>query len=118
MRHISAHSQTVQTVSTDARNACRRIQNRSLMEETLQTGDADLISLSRPLVREPNLPMLMKEGKEKADCISCNAACAFFRIPYTHCVVLEKNGRKNSSNKILIDHNNISASIQYQDKSC
>lgn len=67
---------------------------RSLMEETLQAGDADLISLSRPLVREPNLPALMKEGKEKADCISCNACLRFFRIPYTHCVVLEKERKK------------------------
>ncbi len=64
--------------------------SRSLMEEVLQAVDADLISLSRPLVREPDLPNLMHQGKEKADCISCNACLRFFRIPYTHCVALAK----------------------------
>jgi 2,4-dienoyl-CoA reductase-like NADH-dependent reductase (Old Yellow Enzyme family) len=71
---------------------------RSLMENVLESGDADLISISRPLVREPNLPNLMHDGKEKADCISCNACMRFFRIPYTHCVVLAKaSSRKASS---------------------
>jgi 2,4-dienoyl-CoA reductase-like NADH-dependent reductase (Old Yellow Enzyme family) len=64
------------------------------MEDTIQQSHADLISLSRPLIREPNLPLAMRNGKEKADCISCNACLRFFRIPYTHCVALAKEQKK------------------------
>lgn len=44
-----------------------------LMDEILEKGDADLISLSRPLIREPNLINIWKEGKLlRPKCISCN----------------------------------------------
>ena len=45
------------------------------IEEVLQTGAVDFISLSRPLIRQPDLPnqWLSGEGPEKAACISCNA---------------------------------------------
>lgn len=44
-----------------------------LMDEILEKGDADLISLSRPLIREPNLINIWKEGKIlRPKCISCN----------------------------------------------
>jgi len=39
----------------------------------LKTGVADLISMSRPLIREPGLIRRWKEGnRKKAKCISCN----------------------------------------------
>ncbi|HMK44650.1 MAG TPA: NADH:flavin oxidoreductase [Dissulfurispiraceae bacterium] len=72
------------------------LRSRSVMEDVLTSGDADLVSLSRPIIREPNLPKLMRGGKETADCISCNACLRFFRIPYTHCVALEKERKKTS----------------------
>jgi 2,4-dienoyl-CoA reductase-like NADH-dependent reductase (Old Yellow Enzyme family) len=45
------------------------------IEEVLQSGAADFISLARPLIRQPDLPNLWisGEGPEKAACISCNA---------------------------------------------
>jgi 2,4-dienoyl-CoA reductase-like NADH-dependent reductase (Old Yellow Enzyme family) len=45
------------------------------IEEVLQSGAADFISLSRPLIRQPDLPnqWLSGENPGKADCISCNA---------------------------------------------
>jgi 2,4-dienoyl-CoA reductase-like NADH-dependent reductase (Old Yellow Enzyme family) len=45
------------------------------IEEILQSGAADFISLSRPLIRQPDLPNLWQGGKGpgKAACISCNA---------------------------------------------
>ena len=47
----------------------------SRIEEVLQSGAADFVSLSRPLIRQPELPDLWRSGKgaDKAECISCNA---------------------------------------------
>jgi len=45
------------------------------IEDVLGSGDVDFVSLSRPLIRQPNLPnlWLSGEGPDRADCISCNA---------------------------------------------
>jgi 2,4-dienoyl-CoA reductase-like NADH-dependent reductase (Old Yellow Enzyme family) len=47
------------------------IRSREVMERILDEGSADLISLSRPLIREPDLPNRMRNGQERAACISC-----------------------------------------------
>ncbi len=67
------------------------IRSKSVAEEILQTGTADLASISRPLIREPDLPSKFMEGKEKADCISCNGCMRFMRLDEIKCVQLEKN---------------------------
>jgi 2,4-dienoyl-CoA reductase-like NADH-dependent reductase (Old Yellow Enzyme family) len=47
--------------------------SRTAMEDTLVAGEADLISLSRPLIAEPDLPnRLQREEQESAARISCN----------------------------------------------
>lgn len=49
--------------------------HRSLsnMEHVLNEGRIDFLSLSRPLIREPDLPNLLRSGKSKtAKCVSCN----------------------------------------------
>lgn len=66
------------------------IRSRSVAEEILQKNEADLISLSRPLIREPDLPKKWMEGKETADCISCNGCMRFIKLDYVKCVQLEK----------------------------
>jgi 2,4-dienoyl-CoA reductase-like NADH-dependent reductase (Old Yellow Enzyme family) len=45
------------------------------LEEILQRGRVDLISLCRPLISEPDLPQRWLEGRGKSgtDCISCNS---------------------------------------------
>jgi 2,4-dienoyl-CoA reductase-like NADH-dependent reductase (Old Yellow Enzyme family) len=44
-----------------------------LMEEIIKSGDADFISLSRPLIREPGIINEWKSGnRRRAACISCN----------------------------------------------
>ncbi len=48
------------------------IRSRSVAEGILAEGAVDLISLGRPLTREPDLPLLWQGGKDGADCISCN----------------------------------------------
>jgi len=47
------------------------------MEEVLEEKFADLISMSRPLIREPFLIKKFREGKaEEASCVSCNKCFA------------------------------------------
>jgi 2,4-dienoyl-CoA reductase-like NADH-dependent reductase (Old Yellow Enzyme family) len=47
----------------------------SKIEAVLESKGADFISLSRPLIRQPDLPRLWQSGKgpDQAECISCNA---------------------------------------------
>jgi len=47
------------------------------MEEILKNGFADFISMSRPLIREPNIVKKISEGKvDSAACVSCNKCFA------------------------------------------
>jgi 2,4-dienoyl-CoA reductase-like NADH-dependent reductase (Old Yellow Enzyme family) len=47
--------------------------SRRVMEEVLVAGDADFISLSRPLICEPGLPNRLRTGlQERSACISAN----------------------------------------------
>ncbi len=49
----------------------------SYMEEILEKGDVDFISMSRPFIREPFLVKRFKEGKgEVVSCVSCNKCLA------------------------------------------
>jgi 2,4-dienoyl-CoA reductase-like NADH-dependent reductase (Old Yellow Enzyme family) len=51
--------------------------SRSVMEDVLASGDADFISLCRPLICEPNLPERMRLGlQERSRCISANRCWA------------------------------------------
>jgi 2,4-dienoyl-CoA reductase-like NADH-dependent reductase (Old Yellow Enzyme family) len=47
------------------------LRSRAVMDEVLASGDADLISLCRPLIREPDLPRRLRTGEATASaCIS------------------------------------------------
>jgi len=47
--------------------------SRQVMEEVLASGDADFISLCRPLICEPDFPSRMRGGlQERSACISAN----------------------------------------------
>jgi 2,4-dienoyl-CoA reductase-like NADH-dependent reductase (Old Yellow Enzyme family) len=63
------------------------MRTRKVMEDVLRKREADLIGLSRPLLREPDLPNKIKEtGKEKADCISCNKCTNYLELEKVECV--------------------------------
>lgn len=64
------------------------MRSKKVMEDVLKNKEADLIGLSRPLIREPDLPNLMREGKERADCISCNKCTKFDEIDYVKCAII------------------------------
>ncbi len=61
------------------------IRSRQIMDDILDRSDADLIALSRPLIREPDLPMKYKDGKNKADCISCNGCSKYYKLDKVRC---------------------------------
>ncbi len=43
------------------------------MQRVLRDGDADFISLARPLIREPDLVRQIEDGRTGlVDCVSCN----------------------------------------------
>jgi 2,4-dienoyl-CoA reductase-like NADH-dependent reductase (Old Yellow Enzyme family) len=67
------------------------MRSREVMEGVLERGEADLVGMSRPLIREPDLPNLMREGKGAADCISCNKCTRFNKLPFVFCKELHKN---------------------------
>jgi 2,4-dienoyl-CoA reductase-like NADH-dependent reductase (Old Yellow Enzyme family) len=46
--------------------------SREVMERVLDEGSTDLISLCRPLIREPDLPNRIRDGQDAATCISCS----------------------------------------------
>jgi 2,4-dienoyl-CoA reductase-like NADH-dependent reductase (Old Yellow Enzyme family) len=48
------------------------MRSKNLMERILEEGTADFISVSRPLIREPDLLQRFLEGQERSTCISCN----------------------------------------------
>jgi 2,4-dienoyl-CoA reductase-like NADH-dependent reductase (Old Yellow Enzyme family) len=84
------------------RDWCREIKNEvnvpsmmvgglrsfNLMEEVIQKGEADFISLSRPLIREPGIINDWKRGdRRKPACISCNHCLeALMKGKTLHCV--------------------------------
>lgn len=49
------------------------LRSMATMEGLLQNGYADMIALSRPFIKEPNLVERLRAGQVKAKCISCNA---------------------------------------------
>ncbi|MFC1953701.1 NADH:flavin oxidoreductase [Chloroflexota bacterium] len=57
------------------------IRSLETANEILQSGDADMISMCRPFIREPHLMVRWQRGKtEPATCISCNKCIPSNRI--------------------------------------
>ncbi|MDE7402566.1 MAG: NADH:flavin oxidoreductase [Muribaculaceae bacterium] len=64
------------------------LRSKNVMEDILNNSKIELLSLSRPLIRQPELPELLKENKtDKADCISCNAC---YRTDGHTCIFVPK----------------------------
>ena len=58
--------------------------SREVMEKFLNQSNVELLSLSRPLVREPDLPKKFLSGESSvAKCVSCNAC---YRTPAHRCI--------------------------------
>ena len=62
------------------------IRRTETMVGILHSGDADFISMSRPFIREPDLPNKIRAGKRGAvDCVSCNVCLAHDGQEPTQC---------------------------------
>ena len=57
--------------------ASNRIHDPAVAEQVLAAGQADLISMARPLLADPHLPRKLTEGRasQVVPCIACNQAC-------------------------------------------
>jgi 2,4-dienoyl-CoA reductase-like NADH-dependent reductase (Old Yellow Enzyme family) len=66
----------------------------NIMEEIVQNGEADFISLSRPFIREPDLINRWEKGDDrKAKCISCNKCSEVLENgKMLHCVQIKTHG--------------------------
>ncbi len=68
-----------------------RINMPDTAEEVLAQGDADMISMARPFLADPDWVNKAAEGREEAinTCIACNQACLdhVFRNEYASCLV-------------------------------
>lgn len=49
------------------------LRSMEIMTQIVRDGTADMVALSRPLIKEPDLINKFKTGQEKASCVSCNA---------------------------------------------
>jgi 2,4-dienoyl-CoA reductase-like NADH-dependent reductase (Old Yellow Enzyme family) len=69
------------------------LRDLGLMEEVIERGEADLVSLSRPLIREPHLVAEWRAGsRRRPACISCNQCYeALRRLEPLRCIQEEKN---------------------------
>ncbi len=66
------------------------IRSFSVMEKIIEKGRSDLISLSRPFIRDPLMVMKFRTGMiQKSECISCNKC---FNLRGISCAELKKKG--------------------------
>ena len=78
--------------------ASNRINSPEMVEEILQRGDADLVSMARPLLADPDF--VNKAAQERADeintCIACNQACLdhVFMNQKCSCLLNPRAGRE------------------------
>jgi 2,4-dienoyl-CoA reductase-like NADH-dependent reductase (Old Yellow Enzyme family) len=73
----------------------------ALMEKVIQNQEADFVSLSRPLIREPGIINDWRNGdRRRATCISCNQCFdALLRGEGLHCIQEKLKWRRSKANR-------------------
>jgi 2,4-dienoyl-CoA reductase (NADPH2) len=78
--------------------ASNRINDPALGEEILRNGQADLVTMARGLLADPDLPNKATEGKSHLiyHCIACNQGCfdRIFQLQPATCLVNPRAGRE------------------------
>jgi 2,4-dienoyl-CoA reductase (NADPH2) len=76
--------------------ATNRINDPAVAEQVLAAGDADLVSMARPLLADPHWVLKVSSGRESEinTCIACNQACLdkVFRNKRATCLVNPRAG--------------------------
>ncbi len=79
-----------------------RINMPEVAEAVLARGDADLVSMARPMLADPELVRKAAEGREDEinTCIACNQACLdhSFEMKLASCLVNPRAGRETELN--------------------
>ena len=72
------------------------VRSLDVIEQILEEGSADFVALSRPLIREPDLPnkWLKRIEELTAECISCNACYKSLTNGGIRCVQKEETEKK------------------------
>lgn len=61
------------------------------MQNILDSTKIEIISLSRPLICQPDFPKLMEQGDiEDSKCVSCNGC---YRSKFHRCVVFKRKNK-------------------------
>lgn len=88
--------------------ASNRINTPDVAEELLATGQADLVSMSRPLLADPNFVSKVADGRadEINPCIACNQACLdhTFANEKATCLVNPRAGRETELTLTVAQH--------------
>jgi 2,4-dienoyl-CoA reductase-like NADH-dependent reductase (Old Yellow Enzyme family) len=67
------------------------IRTTDIMARIIGNGDADFISMSRPFIREPDLPNQIRLGRRGlVDCVSCNICVVHEGLAPLRCWRLDK----------------------------
>ena len=78
--------------------ASNRINDPYLAEEILRNGEADLVTMARGLLADPDLPEKARHGKENLiyHCVACNQGCfdSIFRFQPATCLVNPRAGKE------------------------
>lgn len=86
--------------------ASNRIHDPRLAEDVLARGDADLVSMARPLLADPELPAKLADGRaaEVVPCIACNQECLdrIFDGHRAGCVLNPRAGRETERELALV----------------
>jgi 2,4-dienoyl-CoA reductase (NADPH2) len=88
--------------------ASNRINTPEIAEDILASGDADLISMARPLLADPHFAKKLREGRadEINPCIACNQACLdfIFSEKTVSCLVNPRAGHETEFRETPSDH--------------
>ena len=78
------------------------IRNPISAENILKEGNADFISMSRPLIHEPDLPNRWRSGDlSPAKCISCNSCHFVMQSGPVYCVTKKNREEKKKKRKTI-----------------
>ena len=103
-RDAAAHVKQAVSIPVVASN---RINTPDLAENILVRGDADLISMARPMLADPHFVKKAREGRadEINTCIACNQACLdyIFSGRVAGCLVNPRAGHETEFHDTLTD---------------